>query len=467
MPDDLNEQIGENNSPPPVSRLKFYQRGKTSLGFYRSKILYLFLGLLSIFTSFMLGIIFTVFMTTHAFNDGLLKEIQRPILVASRIPADAHSQWLDLEQTFNYIDQFFYNRDKIDHTKMIWTAAEAAASALGDPFTLFRKPELAKIDQENLAARRQGGGLGVYLALKNKQLVLNQILPGNAAEKAGLQAGDVVLKINDTPVVLTGDDNKDLDALGKQLRGDIGTTVQISVRRANTSQIFDINITRAEVITPPVLTRLVGENQDTGYISVTTFGPDTIRQFDEKVSELEKSNPAYYVLDLRGNGGGLVDVAQKLLGRFLDGGVAFYRTIPYQQVNYQPENVINDQAGPKIFNKPLVVLINGGTASASEITAGALQNRLRAHLIGEKSFGKGLAQYVLDLPSKASVRITFEQWFTPNKIDLTQTKGLPPDIEIQNKQEDINSGRDPQLDRAISYLHNPEVPKNQPNPAGK
>ncbi len=424
------------------------------------------LGSVGLFiAAFFLGILFTIYMTTHAFSDGIIKDIQRPILTASGIPADAHLQWLDLEATFANIDRYFYGRDKIDHKKMIYAAAENAVHVLNDPFSLFRQPEQARSDQDSLVARRLGGGLGFYSAIRDGQFLINQLVPGNAAEKAGLQPGDIILKIDDKPVTFSGDDNKDLDSISKQLRGEIGSSVKLAIQRPKeNNRTFDLTITRADVVVPPVITRLVGENNDIGLINVTTFGPETLRQFDDKVAELEKSNPTSYVLDLRGNGGGLVDVAQKLIGRFVEGGVAYYRNVPYQNLLQDPQNVINEKDGLKLYNKQLVILMNGGTASASEITAGALQDRQRAPIIGEKSYGKGVAQYVLDLPSKASVRVTFEQWLTPNKTNLSDTKGIRPNIEVQNDQKSINAGRDPQLDRAIQFLKNKETAPPPPSP---
>lgn len=419
------------------------------------------------FAAFFLGIIFTIYMTTHAFEDGIIKEIQKPILTASGIPAEAHLQWLDLEGALANVDRFFYGRDKIDHKKMVWTAAEAAIHALNDPFTIFRQPEQAQSDRDSLEARRIAGAIGVYPAIRNGQLVFYQLVPGGPAEKAGVRENDVIIKINGSPVVLSGDSGKDLEKLSGQMRGEVGSQVTLTLQRpSDNNRTLDVTITRANVEIPPVITRLLGDNKDVGYISVTTFGPNTIKQFDDKVAELEKANVTSYVLDLRGNGGGLIDVAQRLIGRFLEGGVAYYRNVPYQNLFNEPQNVINDKDGLKLYNKPLVVLVNGGTASASEITAGALQDRNRAALIGEKTYGKGVAQYVLDLPSKASVRITFEQWLTPNKINLSDTKGIRPNIEVKNSQEDVNAGRDSQLDRAIKFLQNREAAPPAP-PATK
>lgn len=433
----------------------------------RSRLTYIMGSVALFLAAFFLGVIFTIYMTTHAFDNGILKEIQRPILNASGIPADAHKEWLDLEGTLANIDRYFYGRDKIDHQKMLWAAADGAAHVLGDPFTRFSPPEQTRNEQDALVARRTGGGLGFYPAIRDKHYLINQLIPGNPAEKAGLQEGDIIQKINDNPLVLTGDDTKDIDSTTKLLKGEIGSQVKLTIQRpADNNRVFDITITRQDVVIPAVMTRLIGDNKDIGYINVTTFGPETLKQFDEKVGELEKANVTSYVLDLRNNGGGLVETAQKLLGRFMDGGVAYYRTVPYQNIKDEPENVINEKDGLKLFNKPLVVLVNGGTASASEITAGALQDRNRAALIGEKTYGKGVAQLVLPLPSNASVRVTFEQWFTPNKTNLGETKGIQPNIQVGIKQEDFNGGRDPQLQRAIDFLKNKETaPAPPPAPA--
>ena len=190
-----------------------------------------------------------------------------------------------------------------------------------------------------------------------------------------------------------------------------------------------------------------------GYIDMRqVFGSNTMNEFDQKVGALVKNNnPAGFILDLRGNGGGLTDTARQLLGRFLDGGVAYYDDIPTQNVHMRPEDVLTNP-DLKIYDKPLVVLTDGGTASASEITVGALHDRKRATISGEKTYGKGVAQYVIDLLDKSALRVTFESWYTPNKTNMTESKGITPDIVVTPTDQQKQLGQDPQLDRAIQYL---------------
>lgn len=181
------------------------------------------------------------------------------------------------------------------------------------------------------------------------------------------------------------------------------------------------------------------------------FGSNTVKEFDQKVKRLTDAGAIGLVLDLRNNGGGLVDTAKDLLARFMNGGVAYYADIPSENEKFRTENVAENKSGLALYDIPLTVLVNKDSASASEITAGALRDRNRAPLIGQRTYGKGVAQYVVPLFDGSTARITFEKWYTPAKIDISK-QGLQPNIVVNQTQDDITAGRDPQLDRAVKFL---------------
>jgi carboxyl-terminal processing protease len=418
----------------------------------------------SIFLSvsfFLIGIVFTVLMINIPFDGGPLNAVQRPILSAVNIPPDAHRQWLNISQTFSLIDRYFYEPDKINHKEMTYAAAQAAANYLGDPFTQFVPPQRSKELSDNLSGQRVGIGILAQYNTEERNISIKEVFENSPAEKAGLKGDDIFWKVNSQLVTITGDSAKDLEALTSVLRGEKGTKVNLTVRRpSENNREIDFEITRDEFIRPSVTVKLLPEK--IGYISINVFGNNTVKEFDQKVKKLIDDGATGLVLDLRNNGGGLVDTSKALLARFLNGGVAYYADIPSENVKYRAENVSSNNEGLQLYDIPLVVLVNKDSASASEITAGALRDRNRAPLIGQRTYGKGVAQYVLPLLDGSTARITFERWYTPAKIDISRL-GLEPNIAVAQTQEDINAGKDPQLDRAMQFLLNKESipPLNQ------
>jgi carboxyl-terminal processing protease len=406
-------------------------------------------GVFLFVVAFFLGIIFTIFMQNTPFDDGFLNLIQKPILSASNIPTDAHRQWLDLSQTFTLIDRYYYERDKIKHKDMTYAAAQAVANSLGDPFTQFVPPERSAELSQNLSGQQVGVGI-ITQYNQDKTITIKEVFESTPAEKAGLKVGDIFLKVGGQELTQTGDSNKDLTQLTTLLRGDKGTKVTVTLRRpSENNRELDIEITRDSFIRPSVTVKMLPDN--IGYINISVFGSNTIKEFDQKVKRLTDAGAIGLVLDLRNNGGGLVDTAKDLLARFVNGGVAYYADIPSDNVKFRTENVAENKGGLKLYDIPLTVLVNKDSASASEITAGALRDLNRAPLIGQRTYGKGVAQYVVPLFDGSTARITFEKWYTPAKIDISK-QGLQPNIVVNQTQDDISAGRDPQLDRAVKFL---------------
>ncbi|MFQ5578766.1 MAG: S41 family peptidase [Anaerolineae bacterium] len=225
------------------------------------------------------------------------------------------------------------------------------------------------------------------------------------------------------------------------IRGEVGTTVTLQVSRGGEANPITLHIERAIIETPSVEWRLLDEAPATGYIKIRLFSIRTGKELARAISE---------VLDVRGNGGGLLEASVDVSSRFLAGG-----TVLKEDRRGEAPIIYRTRAGEKILEAPLVVLVDGGTASASEIVAGALQDHKRAVLIGERTFGKGSVQLVYDLSDESSVHVTVAKWFTPNNHSIDGV-GLTPDIEVLFSEEDHATGRDPQFQRAVEFLLNGE-----------
>lgn len=407
---------------------------------------------------FFLGILFTLNMQQHVLS-GPLAVVQRPILEASHIPPQAHKQWLDLQESIQNVDHYFYDRDKIDYTKIYYAASQAALQTLNDTYTRFEAPQTASAMTDYLNGHG-GAGLGVELRVLQNKITFVDVFPNNPADKAGLKTSDVLVKIEGKDIAQTGDVGKDLQQISTQLQGDLNTKVTMTIQRpSDNNRQLDITITRGNIERPLVESKLLPGN--IGYVKLKdSFGDKTADEFTRQTQQLVNEGATKFVLDVRQNGGGYVDAAQKVLGHFLPNGTAFYEKTWDGNGYVQNETQVKPADTLKLYDAPLVVLVDKDSASASEITAGALQGRGRAALIGEQTYGKGVAQYVLPLEDGAASRITYAHWLTPTKVDIGHT-GLTPNVPIAFNQTDNDAGRDTQLERAVQFLQSGEK-VNQP-----
>jgi carboxyl-terminal processing protease len=230
------------------------------------------------------------------------------------------------------------------------------------------------------------------------------------------------------------------------VKGETGTTVVLTVRHPGETEPVDISIVRAEILLPSVTSRLLEDDPTIGYIQLSRFSGESAGEIAGALTDLLGQGATKIVLDLRQNGGGLRDAAVEVADHFLDEGLVL--TVESQQEGERTYRSTDETLAP---DQPLVVLVDGGTASASEIVAGALKDRGRAKLVGSKTFGKGSVQLVFDLSDGSSVHVTSARWYTPNRTPIDQN-GLEPDFAVELTQEAIDSGRDPALERAIQYL---------------
>lgn len=397
--------------------------------------------------AFIAGIFFTIVMLSNSFSGTPLEFVQKPVLSMAGVPEDAQKEWLAFQRSFKLIDRYFFQKDKINHKEMIYHAAEAAVESLGDRFTLFTRPEVAKANSDFLAGRYVG--IGITPEIRDGEYMVKRLIKDSPADKSGIKSGDFLTAINGeaVPAKLS---NESAVTISEKLRGEVNSKLKVSFRRpTDNNKVTEYELTRSELTRPSVYVETLQDNYI--YIEMKqVFGNNTVKEFDEAIEPFLKNNPSGFILDLRSNGGGSVTAAKEMLGRFLDGGVAYYEDSPANDVNMHPVDVVTSK-DIKIYDKPLVVLVNGGSASASEITVAALRDRKRATVIGEKTYGKGVAQYVIPLEDKSALRVTFEQWFSPNKSSINGA-GIKPDIEVVPTETQLKLNQDPQLDRALQFL---------------
>ncbi|MEM7032329.1 MAG: S41 family peptidase [Chloroflexota bacterium] len=344
-----------------------------------------------------------------------------------------------LQEVWGYIDEQFYD-GLPESDDPAYGAIRGALASLGDPYTIFVEPKPRKLEKAELEG--QYGGIGSTIQFDENGQVRLIPLVDSAAEKAGVQKNDLLLKVDDTDV-LPGISLDDVRAL---IIGDIGTEVTLTLSRTDVLEPLVIAIERAVIETPSVSWRITAEDDAIGYIKISLFSNRTNKELDRAFEELKSEGATHYVLDLRGNGGGLLNTAVDVSSQFLSDGVVL---IEDRRSGEPKEYPVRD--GGKLLDEPLVILVDGGTASASEIVAGALQDYERAILIGERTFGKASVQLVYDLSDESSLHVTVAKWFTPNNKNI-DGEGLMPNLEVLFSEEDHTQGRDPQYLAAIEYL---------------
>jgi carboxyl-terminal processing protease len=324
----------------------------------------------------------------------------------------------------------------IDDAALIDAANKGMVSALGDPYTVYFNAKDAANFNNDLTGSI-GGGIGVELSVRNQQVTVIRVLADNPAEKAGVAVGDVITKINDTAV----DPTESIDKIVTKIRGDAGTTVKLTVTRGADTK--DFTITRATVTNPSVYSTVT---DGIGIMTITRFDDQTGQLARSAAQSFKSQNVKSVILDLRGNGGGYLTAAQDVVGLWVNN-----KTVVTERTNGKVVDDLKTGTDPVLEGLPTVVLVNASTASASEITAGALHDYGIAKLVGEKTFGKGVVQKLIGLPDNAQLKVTVAKWYTPNGANI-QKQGIAPDKAVGMTIDDINANRDPQLDAAKALL---------------
>jgi carboxyl-terminal processing protease len=343
---------------------------------------------------------------------------------------------LDLSSTQDVYRRLKANFDgTLDDKTLIDGATRGMVAAAGDKYTVFMDAKEAK-DFNNELTGTIGGGIGAEIGVRNNQPTILRVLDGNPAKQAGLLAGDVITAVNDQNT-----QGWPSDKTAAAIRGEAGTTVKVTVMRASDTKTF--TVTRAVVNNPSVTSSV---NNGVGTIKLTRFDDQTGTLARQAAQSLKSQGVKGIVLDLRGNGGGYLTAAQDVAGLWLNN-----KTVVTERTYGVVTDTVTSGGDSILAGIPTVVLIDGNSASASEIVAGALQDYKVATLIGEKSYGKGTVQKVLNLPNDAILKVTVARWYTPNGKNIT-AQGIMPDSEVKMTTEDTNAGRDPQNDAAQAKL---------------
>lgn len=324
---------------------------------------------------------------------------------------------------------------KLDIQALISGASKGLVEAAGDKYTVYLDAKEAEAFNKDLSGKI-GGGIGVELGIRHDQPTVIRVLDGNPAKEAGVLAGDVVVAVNDQPTV-----GADTSKVAEQIRGDVGTSVKLKLLRGSESKI--ISITRAEVSNPSVEAKV--EN-GIGILTVTRFDEETAKRARAAASEFVNQGVTSVILDLRGNGGGYLTAAQEVAGLWLKDKV-----IVSERTNGKVTDELKSSGDPLLGGIKTVILVDGGSASASEIVTGALKDYKVATIVGEKTFGKGTVQKVIDLGAGTKLKVTVARWYTPKGKNITK-QGISPDTRVELTADDANNGRDPQLDKAKELL---------------
>ncbi len=366
--------------------------------------------------------------------DRVLAVVHKEPEVVSQ--ADFEPFW----KTWNIINEKYPHPNKIQDQERVWGAIQGLVGSLNDPYTVFFPPTDAKEFSDEI----QGSfiGIGMEVGIKDKVLTVVSPLKGTPAEKAGMKAGDKILKIDNT---ITAD--MTVDKAIKLIRGEKGTVVKLTVFREGESEPKEISITRDTIDIPTIETKdLPGGVR---VISLYNFNANSAELFKEEMLKFKKSGITKLIVDLRGNPGGYLDAAIDMASWFLPSGKVI---VSEDFGEKQPKEIYRSKGyGILGSNDRMAILVDGGSASASEILAGALSEHAVAKLIGTQTYGKGSVQELIPVTEDTYVKITIAKWLTPKGVSISE-KGLTPDIVIKSEKDDEIGKKDTQLDRAIQYV---------------
>ena len=338
------------------------------------------------------------------------------------------------------VEDKYVDENALKNDNMVYGAVKGMVNALNDPYTVFMTPEESVQFNDSLEGTLEG--IGAELTVKDKKLTIVSPLKKSPAEKAGLLSGDVIYKIDGASAA----DMSLVDAITK-IRGKKGTTVTLTIIRDKLEKPFDVTIARDNIDIESVTEEKLKDG--IVYLSVNQFNDKTNDEFSKYISDLILNEPKGLIIDLRYNGGGYLDIAVQLLSYLLP------KDTPAVIIKERgkADDTLKTNSNPKLLNVPLVVIVNDGSASASEIMAGAIQDEKRGVLLGTKTFGKGSVQEVEKFSDGSSLRVTIAKWFTPLGRTINH-EGLTPDIIVDIKDEDIKNAYDRQKEEAIKYLEN-------------
>ena len=341
-------------------------------------------------------------------------------------------QPLDTEVMKEAYRQLAANYDgDLDANKLSDGAARGMVKAVGDDYTTFLDKEEAA--EFNKSLNGEVSGIGAEIGVRNLQPTVLRVLDDSPAKKAGLKTGDIFVAVNGTSVA-----GETASGVADKVTGEAGTTVKLTMRRG--SESLDFSITRAQISDPSVRWSV---SDDVGVLTISRFDDNTGSLARKAAKEFIDKGVKSVIVDLRNNGGGYLTAAQEVASLWLDNG----KTVVTEKSRGQVTETVKASGNPTLKGKKTIVLVNGSSASASEIVAGALKDYQAATLVGEKTFGKGTVQKVINLSDDRILKVTVARWYTPQDRNITK-EGIQPNQTVKMSQDDNNAGRDPQMARA-------------------
>lgn len=372
----------------------------------------------------------------------------------SDIPAEKKIDFSPFWETWKIIDDKYVSEDGPENQAKVWGAIQGLVSSLGDPYSVFLPPEETKMFESDISGNFEG--VGMEIGIRDKILTVIAPLKGTPAEKAGVLPGDKIIRIDETPTI-----DLSVDKAVRLIRGKKGTVVKLSIIRGEKDEPIEISVTRDVINIPTIDTEIKSAQSvdgagapgqpynDVFVIKLYNFSANSPYLFRDSLREFANSDKDKLIIDLRGNPGGYLEAAVDMASWFLPAGKVVVR----EDFGKKAEPVIYRSKGYDVFNENLkmIILVNGGTASASEIFAGALREHGKAKLVGEKTFGKGSVQELVKVGEDSSLKVTVARWLTPDGVSISKN-GLEPDVEALITEDDLKNGRDPQMDKAIEIL---------------
>lgn len=367
-------------------------------------------------------------------SDSLGDYVARYFGLSNIISTEKQLDFSDTQDVYEMLARSYDG--ELDEKKLIQYATKGLVGATGDDYTEYLTAKEAKELRDGLQGSI-GGGIGAELGNRDGRLVVIKPIKDTPAQKAGLKTSDVILSINDEST-----EGMALDVAVSKIRGEVGTTVKLVVQGG--SEVREVSITREEITAPEIEVKVV---DGVGVVSLSRFSQQSGSKLRAAFEDLQKQGVEKYILDLRGNGGGYLDAGVEIASLWLDEGEVVVR----EKGKRDGEDKVSSKGGAILKGFPTVVLVDGGSASASEIVAGALQDHESATVVGGQTFGKGTVQQMIELSNGDMLKVTIARWHTPNGRSIND-EGIKPDVEVSLEEDSIENGRDEQLDKAVDVV---------------
>jgi len=371
-------------------------------------------------------------------DDGSAQQILVGDLTGKVINVDANVIW----EAWRHLEETYIDRD-LNKQEMIYGAVEGLVESLGDPYTQFLTPRETTTYNEGNGSKFEG--IGAILRFDGEYTIIDSPIDGFPAQQSGLMPGDIILEVNGEDVVGVGSFE-----VAEKIKGPAGSDVVIKIFRVSGNEELEFTITRQRIDIDNV--KLKNFDRNIAHIKLTKFNEsdsqEFIRQWDDVVRQINEKSPEGIIVDLRNNPGGLVSLVKYVSEEFLSKG----QMIMMEEERNGKRTEFKATRDGNFRNKKIVVLVNQGSASASEILAGALKDNVVATIIGMPTVGKGVEQRLVELSDGSTMHIVFRRWLTPSGAQVSSDSPIIPDIEVDLTTEDFQSGRDPQLDKAYDFF---------------